>query len=326
MRPRVSVLIPVFERRELVAEAAASALGQEVEGLEVIAIDNCSQDGTWDLLQGIKDPRFRCLRNESNVGLFGNLNRCAAQAGGEYVLFLGSDDRLEPGFLAHAVGLLDAEPAAVLLSSRGRLIDRLGRGGGTIAAGFACGRYLGQSVPAAWFWSSYHYGENPLNYPSGVVFRADALRACLPFRTDLGAPADIDMYLRVLRHGDLLVTDRIGCAVMAHEGQEGLKARAGNEVTRQQLALMDLFRAELEAAGAWETVRRQSAALALAALARTAFSHPGRIAEEYRSFGRGAGEMVMAAARLFGLRMLDRLFGIRSTPYLRARAANRYSS
>jgi glycosyltransferase involved in cell wall biosynthesis len=318
MRPRVSVLIPVFERRELVAEAVASALGQDVEGLEVVAVDNCSQDGTWELLQGIKDPRYRCLRNESNVGLFGNFNRCAAQTGGEYLLFLGSDDRLEPGFLAHAVGLLDAEPAAVLLSSRGRLVDRQGRGKGTIAARFAPGRYLGQSVPAAWFWSSYHYGENPLNYPSGVVFRSGALRACLPFRTDLGTPADVDMYLRVLRHGDLLVTDRVGCAVMTHEGQEGLKARAGNEVTRQQLALMDLFRAELEAAGAWKQVRRQSSALAFAALARTAFNHPGQIAEEYRSFGRGAGEMLAAAATLFALRFLDRLLGIRYSPFLRA--------
>jgi hypothetical protein len=169
-------------------------------------------------------------------------------------------------------------------------------------------------VPAAWFWHSTHYGENPLNYPSGVLFRAGALRACLPFRDDLGAPADIDLFLRTLRHGDLLVTDTVGCAVMAHAGQEGQKAR--NEVTRQQIALMDVFRAELEAAGAWRSVRRQSAALAFAALARTAMSGSGRFAQEYQSFGRGAIGMVLAANVLFCLRLLRR-FGIRFSPHLR---------
>ena len=205
----------------------------------------------------------------------------------------------------------------VLLSSRGRMIDREGRGQGTIADGFAPGRYEGASATPAWFWSSTHYGANPLNYPSGVVFRAAALRACLPFRGELGAPADIDLFLRVLCHGDLIVTNTLGCAVMMHAGQEGLKARAGNEVTRQQLALMEVFRPELEAAGAWASVRRQSSALAFAALARTALKEPGLLGDEYRAFGRGAIEMIVAANFLFFLRFLN-VFGARFARYLRA--------
>jgi glycosyltransferase involved in cell wall biosynthesis len=317
---RVSVAIPVFNRHDLVAAAVQSALAQVVDGLEVVVIDNCSQDGTWELLQGLAretaDPRLRCLRNASNLGLFGNFNRCAAEVRGEFALFLGSDDQLEPGFLAQALSLLDAEPAAALLSSRGRVIDREGRAKGMIAGRFAPGRYAGRSVPAAWFWSSYHYGENPLNYPSGVVLRSSALRASLPFRADLGAPADIDLFLRVLRHGDLLITDKVGCAVMIHEGQEGLRAR--NEVTQQQLALMEVFRADLESAGAYEELRRQSSALAFAALVRTALSEPARLAEQYRAFGRGPIEMLFAAVKLFGFRILDQV-GIRFTPYLHAK-------
>jgi glycosyltransferase involved in cell wall biosynthesis len=313
---RASIVIPVFERRELIAAAVHSALAQEVDSLEVVVVDNCSQDGTWEVLQGIADPRLRCLRNDSNVGLFGNFNRCAAEARGDYVLFLCSDDRLEPGFLAQALALLDGAPRTALLSSRGRLVDAQGRGKGTIAKRFAPGRYLGASVVPAWFWASYHYGENPLNYPSGVVFRGSALRPCLPFRTDLGAPADIDMFLRVLGHGDLLVTDAIGCTVMTHAGQEGLKART--EVSRQQMGLMEVFRAELQAAGAYESIRRQSSALAFAALARTALKEPGQLATDFRALGRGPVEMATAATSLLALRFLDRL-GIRFTPYLQAR-------
>ncbi len=118
----------------------------------------------------------------------------------------------------------------------------------------------------------------------------------------------------MLRHGDLLVTDQVGCAVMTHGGQEGLKAR--NEVTREQIALLEVFRAELETAGAYERVRRQSAALAFAALARTAFSEPAKLAEQFRAFGRGPIEMLSAAAKVLGFRILDQL-GIRFTPYLK---------
>ncbi len=316
---RVSVLIPVFNRRELVAAAVQSALSQDVHGLEVVAVDNCSTDGTWELLQGLKDARFRCLRNERNLGLFGNFNRCAAETTGRFTLFLCSDDRLEPGFLSHAAEMLDRESAAALVSSRGRLIDREGRALGTIAKRFPPGRYAGPSVVPAWFWSNYHYGENPLNYPSGVMFRSSALRACLPFREDLGAPADVDMYLRVLRHGDLLVADRIGCAVMQHADQEVIKRRSGGELARQNLSLLDAWRTDLEAAGTYEAMQRQSAVVVAAALARTARSEPGRVAEVFRSFRCGMGELSMASAKFIALRMLDRIFGLRFAPHLRAR-------
>lgn len=316
---RVSVVIPVFNRRDLVAAAVHSALLQDVDGLEVIVVDNCSGDGTWELLQGLEDPRLRCIRNESNLGLFGNFNRCAAEASGEYTLFLCSDDRLEAGFLSHAVGMLDAEPSVTLLSSRGRLIDREGRGRGTIAKRFSPGRYAGASVVPAWFWNNYHYGENPLNYPSGVLFRSSAMRACLPFRADLGAPADVDMYLRVLRHGDLLVTGRTGCAVMQHDDQEVFKRRGGGELARQNLSLLDAWRSDLEAAGIYEAMRRQSAVVVVAALVRTALGEPGRVAEQFRAFGRGTGELLLAAAKFIALRVLDRLFGLRFAPHLRAR-------
>jgi glycosyltransferase involved in cell wall biosynthesis len=313
----VSVLIPVYNRRTLVEHAVASALAQDVAGLEVLALDNCSDDGTWEWLQSVRDPRFRCLRNEANVGMFPNFDRCGAAARGRYALFLCSDDRLAPGFLARAVSLMEAQPRAVLLSSRGLEVDSTGRALGRIADLFPPGRYDGASVAPAWFWTAYHYGANPLNYPSGVLFRTSALRECLPFRAEIGAPADIDLYLRVLRHGELIVSEAIGCSVTKHRAQAGSAART--RVSREQMALVEAFRSELEAAGAYEPVRRQAASLAFAALARVAAGEPSRLAQEFRAFGRGIGEMAAATAKCMGLRALA-LLGARFSPYLRTSA------
>src|SRR5450432_379001 len=95
-----SIAIPVFNRRDLVHNALRSAIAQAVPNLEILVVDNCSTDGTWEALQAIRDPRLHLVRNDSNLGLFGNFNRCLELSRGEYVCLLGSDDDLTEGFLA----------------------------------------------------------------------------------------------------------------------------------------------------------------------------------------------------------------------------------
>lgn len=315
---RVSVLIPVFNRRQLVGDAVRSALAQNIDGLEIVVVDNCSDDGTWEVLQEFRDPRLRCVRNEQNVGLFGNFNRCAAQARGEFSLFLCSDDRLQPGFLSVAVPEMEAHPEAVLLSSRADLIDSGGDKIGTAANHFAPGLYVGPSVPAAWFWVSHHYGVNPLNYPSGILLRTSALRACLPFRAEFGAPADIDMYLRVLSRGQLIVTAQTGCQVMCHPGQIGAQTRALGELARQDLALLEAYRVDLEQAGVYKTLQRQAACRELAAIVRTARTDRRKAGELLRSFDRNVLDVTVGLGRRTLLAMGRTLLGLRFSPYLRS--------
>jgi len=314
---RVSVLIPVYNRRTLIGDAVRSALSQDVAGLEVVVVDNHSDDGTWEYLQTLKDTRLRLLRNVVNLGLFGNFERCAEQARGIYSLFLCSDDRLAPGFLAFALNLIDAHSQAALLSSRGRCIDENGKQLGLIADRFPPGCYEGSSIPAAWFWTSYHYGKNPLNYPSGVLLRTSILHACLPFRTEIGAPADVDMFLRMLGHGSLVVSDYVGCFVMQHEQQAGKVARRAGELVQQDLALLAASRHALEIAGVYRQIKRQAACTVLIALLRTAYVDRRRALQLFREFDRSPAEMIIAALRRFAFTLADRAFGLRFAPHLK---------
>lgn len=320
---RVSVLIPVYNRKNLVIQAVESALSQEIEGLQVTIVDNCSDDGTWELLQTIQDPRVRLMRNPTNLGLFGNFNRCGSLAEGDLTLFLCSDDRLAQGFLGKAVALMEENHTATLLSSRGCVIDSSGKEQSIIADRFRPGCYKGSSVSPAWFWNSYHYGENPLNYPSGVLFRTSALRACLPFRAEIGSPADIDLFLRVLQHGDLLITDELGCFVMYHDQQEGKKLRKAGQLIHDELALLSAHRQELEDVGAYKSVRRQAACMVLGAIFRTARVNFRDALKLHMDLDRRPIEMLVAAFKRVCLRTIDRLFGIRFRPYLQESASAR---
>lgn len=92
--PRLTIAIPVFNRKALVLAAIESVLRSSLDSLEVLVVDNCSSDGTWELLLGIGDPRVRVHRNSVNLGMGGNFLKCIELARGEWFRFLMSDDEL----------------------------------------------------------------------------------------------------------------------------------------------------------------------------------------------------------------------------------------
>src|SRR5678816_3967583 len=102
---------------------------------------DCTTDGTWDELQRISDPRARILRNERNVGLFANFNRCLDEARGQFVRILCSDDVLEPGTLDDELAVMTSDPEMALLSTRGLRISAEGEVLGLQAAALPQGRY-----------------------------------------------------------------------------------------------------------------------------------------------------------------------------------------
>jgi len=103
--PLVSILIPVFNREELVIAALESALSQTYPNYEVVVVDNCSVDRTFDVIQEYarKDSRVRVFRNERNVGPVRNWKRCAEYSRGKFVKMLYSDDWVEPDALEQLV-------------------------------------------------------------------------------------------------------------------------------------------------------------------------------------------------------------------------------
>jgi glycosyltransferase involved in cell wall biosynthesis len=91
-QPLVSVIIPTFNRAELVRRAVLSVLDQSYENLEVVVVDDASTDSTGEMIQKIDDSRVKYLRLEINCGPAGARNAGVNLACGEFVTFLDSDD------------------------------------------------------------------------------------------------------------------------------------------------------------------------------------------------------------------------------------------
>lgn len=120
--PRVSVVTPTRDRARYLGLAIDSALGQGIPGLEVIVVDDGSSDGTPALLASYGD-RIRVIRRETGSGPSAARNLALAEARGEFVAFLDSDDLWRPGRLARQIPMLDAAPEAGLLYAAIDYID-----------------------------------------------------------------------------------------------------------------------------------------------------------------------------------------------------------
>jgi|GEM_PF-1310091 len=118
MKPRVSVILAVYNGERYVTESIESILKQNYKSFEFIIVDDGSTDGTSEILQQYSNnPYVTILTNSSNKGLTVSLNFGISVAKGEYVARIDSDDISVPQRLGTQVKFLDSNPDTWLVGS-----------------------------------------------------------------------------------------------------------------------------------------------------------------------------------------------------------------
>ena len=128
MSPKVTILIPVFNRERFVDETIRSVMDQELGDFELLLVDDGSTDRTPEVLETWKqrDPRVVVVTSPTNLGIAGALNLGLAHARGKYVARLDSDDLMVPRRLTEQAAVLDARPEVVLVSCWYDIVDPAG--------------------------------------------------------------------------------------------------------------------------------------------------------------------------------------------------------
>jgi glycosyltransferase involved in cell wall biosynthesis len=119
MNPRVSVVLPTYNRRALLLEAIASAQNQTFGDLEILVCDDGSSDGSREAVQAVAgtDARIRWIQGEHS-GLPGTTRNLGIRAArGEWIAFLDSDDLWQQAKLQKQLGVLRASPDAGFIYS-----------------------------------------------------------------------------------------------------------------------------------------------------------------------------------------------------------------
>ena len=121
--PKVSVLIPMYNRKHYIARCVDSILSQTFQDFEIIIRDNCSTDGGVEFIQEkyakeIAEGKLKIFVNEENLGEYGNVNTLVKDATGKYFLCVHSDDTIFENAIDYLYNIAEKTSADVVHSSK----------------------------------------------------------------------------------------------------------------------------------------------------------------------------------------------------------------
>jgi glycosyltransferase involved in cell wall biosynthesis len=155
----VSILVPVFNRENIIAETLESAIRQSYENVEIVVVDNASTDDTWKIIEELSkaDGRIRPFRNAKNIGPVRNWRRCVEEAKGFYAKILWSDDLIAHDFIEKCLPLMDENTSFVYSGvkiftsepDKGSLHYVIGKTGHRPASEYLTKALLAENVPVS---------------------------------------------------------------------------------------------------------------------------------------------------------------------------------
>jgi glycosyltransferase involved in cell wall biosynthesis len=211
--PRVSVLIPTYRYAGYLRETLDSVLSQDFTDFEVLVSDDCSGDGTAEILAeyAARDARVRAHVHPKNVGMVQNWNWCLRDSRGEYVKYVFGDDLLaRPDALGKMVAMLDAHPDAALAASARNVIDEHSRVTEVWSPLGESGLYPGSETA----WQCLASSRNLVGEPTAVMFRRGAGARGFSERYD--QLVDLEMWCHLLCQGSLIYSAEALCSFRRH--------------------------------------------------------------------------------------------------------------
>jgi glycosyltransferase involved in cell wall biosynthesis len=213
--PLVTVVITTFDRQQLAHRALATVLGQTIDDIEVLIVD----DGSTDPYQpSVDDHRVSVIRHEVSLGPSAARNSALAKASGEWITFLDDDDVWLPHMLETSIEAAQASslPAPVSVLSGIEIVD-------------PDGIVLKTRLPPT-LKRSQHFFLEDLEEPGSfqthatLVAPVDVLREMGGFDADLRGSEHDDFFLRLNELSSILGVRTVTYHINAHDGPRLSKA------------------------------------------------------------------------------------------------------
>ncbi len=232
--PRISICIPTYNRSDLLKKTLISVTRQTVKPYEVIVADNCSQDNTEEVAKSF--PGVVYYRNEKNLGLAGNSNRCIQFAKGEFVTILHSDDLIAPNWHEYWLSVLSRykdSDIGVFFSSiftidsdgRAKIVYRI----------FSEERVLAPGEAFRELWSRNMCG---LPASGSIIFRKSIFNDIGGYVEELSTEADALLVLRILNNYAIFHSPQLIYAFRIHPFQTFDKVKQEKTIDKKLSVLV----------------------------------------------------------------------------------------
>jgi glycosyltransferase involved in cell wall biosynthesis len=210
MSQLVSICVPVYNGVEYLRSCLDSILNQTHKNLEVLIVDDCSTDDSIQIINEYlsANSNFKYFRNEKNLGLVGNWNKCIALANGEWIKFLFQDDKISEDCIETFLKYVN-EKTPLMVSERYFDISGIVTSGMEARASYY-NKFLptlsriniqninnfidGKSISNA---SVKFMSMNIIGEPSVSFFRKSCVLTCGYFNDRLDQICDFEFFLRI---------------------------------------------------------------------------------------------------------------------------------
>lgn len=213
--PRLAVLIPVFNAGRYFREAVESVFAQTLPACELVILDNCSTDGTFETALSYRGrPGVRVERNAENIGAVPNWIKIATLTRCEYLMWLPGDDYLLPDCIERWANTAKVHANVGLFLGGSRVVDADGASVEVaprppLASGLVAG-----SVLIDWM-----LANGQPNVVAGTVVRRSEYEAVGGFDLRIRGAIDYDLYLRIAGRGPVLIDPQPNAVCRDHAGQ-----------------------------------------------------------------------------------------------------------
>ena len=195
---KISVVLPTFNRANLVSRAIKSVLAQSHEHFELIIVDDCSDDHTEEVVDSFTDPRIRYMRHGKNMGGSAARNTGIKAAAGDYIAFLDSDDEWLPQKLEKQLAMFRGGSSKLGAVGSGRKIQQRKDHG----------YHLKEIIPCGDFGCIYRnllttHPPGSSCWPGGtqaIMIKKECFEKVGLFDESLMAGQEHDLYIRLAKH------------------------------------------------------------------------------------------------------------------------------
>ncbi len=213
---KLSVCIPTYNRLGFLLILLEQLRKVQFSSFEIIIGDDSTNNETEEYFKINHFPGVKYFRNYGNLGEFKNCNACLARAQGEWVQVINDDDQVDPAYLSAIVPLLENKDAVLIT---GKTIfegdgaeeikklhqEKLERMGLSCAGVFDGARLI----------SNILLNGNPFVF-SHTLFRRETAISHSGFDNNLGYAGDINLWLRILRSGNCIISDAVMGKYIVH--------------------------------------------------------------------------------------------------------------
>ena len=193
VKAEISIVMPVYKRVDFIREAIESALKQNTKHFyNIIVVDNTEEnDDIYDIVKTYPEDKVMYYKNEKNIGMFGNFNRCIEVADSPWIAILHDDDKMKPDYVEDVLKIIANNQDCVAVGVEREWINSASE---MIDAGFANGKIKKLSI------KDFYFSTCPVSIV-GLAFRKESAMNIGGFDEDYYPAADANFMCK-LQAGD----------------------------------------------------------------------------------------------------------------------------